>query len=333
MKYATTFIALIICFGSYAQSEKGMAAYHKNAAICGGIDSILARKGKWKRVEDAYAFPDKTLAKNQYKFVSSRIDSIFSVYKEAITDMRGYEPKWYRGMRGDSYTKDGPVPYTFQAYYLEYYCNDNLDKIILGDETYTWHHVFVNHYNWFCNRIGDWDYKGDGKKIMIFLLPPKVGTWKGRTLYAPTILANCRAVVLGHNGKLPWRSLTRKEYLLGLKSNDKEVYQKYHSPSVLEQIDRIDAYLATTPEETLNEPAVVNPKNGISFNGKWADEENGGSRVVVFSSSYWNKDLPRWAPQFMILFWRFEESPILMAVKNQLEENFPLEKLKALMDK
>lgn len=127
--------------------------------------------------------------------------------------------------------------------------------------------------------------------------------------------------------------MTRKEYLLGLKSNDKEVYQKYHAPSVLEQIDRIDAYLATASEETLNEPAVVNPKNGISFKGKWAEEENGGSRVVVFSSSYWNKDLPRWAPQFMILFWRFDHSPILTRVKNQLEENFPLEKLKALMDK
>lgn len=310
-----------------------MAAYHKTVAVCGGIDSILAKKGKWKRVEDAYAFADKTLAKNQYKLVSSRIDSIFSVYKESITDFSGFEPRWYRGMRGDSYVTGGPVPYTFSALHFEYYCNTNLNKIILGDETYSWHYVFVNHYNWFCKHVGDWDYKGDGKKIMIFLVPPKIGTWKGRTMYAPISHKNSRAIVIGHNGKLPWRSLTRKEYLLGLISNNKEVYQKYHTPSIPGENAKIEAYLSTAGEETLNEPAVVNPLNAISFKGQWADEENGGSRVVVFSTSYWNKDLPRWAPQFMILFWRYEESPILMSVKNQFEENFPLDKLKALIDK
>lgn len=90
------------------------------------------------------------------------------------------EPRWTRGMRGDSYTKGGPVPYSFSALYLEYYCNSSLKKINLGDETYVWHYVFVNHYNWFCDRIGDWDYKGDGKKIMIFYchlkwVPGRVG--------------------------------------------------------------------------------------------------------------------------------------------------------------
>jgi len=168
---------------------------------------------------------------------------------------------------------------------------------------------------------------------MIFLLPPKVGTWKGRPLYAPISHKNSRAIVIGHNGKLPWRSLTRKEYLLGLKSNNKEVYEKYHTPSIPGENDKIDAYLSTASEETLNQPAIVHPVNSLVFNGKWEDEENGGSRVIVFSSSYWNKDLPRWAAQFMILFWRFDESPILIRVKNQLEENFPLEKLKALIDK
>src|SRR5688500_8521831 len=98
-----------------------MAAYHKHVAICGGIDSILARKGKWPKAEDGYTFPDKTFAKSQYKLVTSRIDSIFSVYKQAITDLSGMEPRWTRGMRGDSYTKGGPVPYSFSALYLEYY--------------------------------------------------------------------------------------------------------------------------------------------------------------------------------------------------------------------
>lgn len=322
MRYITVFFTLIFWLHGISQVD------------CGGIDSILARKGKWAKVEDAVVFADKTLPKSQYKNVYARVDSMFALFKECIQDLRGFQPRWYRGMRGGSYSVNGPVPYTFSSLYFHYYCNDNKKSIFLGDETWTWVQVFVNHYNWFAKQIGDWDYKGDGKKIMIFLLPPKVGTWKGRTMYAPQIPApNTRAVVIGHNGKLPWRSLTRKEYLLGLKSDKIEVRKKYPGKHMDEQIEKIDAYLANTDEETLKQPAVVPPKNGISFDGKWEDEEKGGSRVVVFSTAYWKEELPRYAPQFMIIYWQYSNEAMSKSVIKQFEDNFPLDKFKALIDK
>ena len=335
MKYiATIYLILNFCIHPAAQLSKREAAYIKSTAPCGGMDSVLSRKGNWKKVDDDDVFPDKTFPRSQFKLVNSRIDSIFKLFKESITDCSGFEPKWYRGIRGGSYTMDGPVPYTFTSLYFNYYCNSNTGKMSPGDETWNWYHVFVNHYNWFCTKLGDWDYKGDGKKIMIFLLPPKVGTWKGRTLYAPLIpKPNTRAVVLSHNKKLPWHSLSRKEYLLGLKYHLREVQLKYSYPNAQKEMDEIDAYIANSTEESLKQPAVVPARNGLRFNGKWEDEEQGGSRVVVFSSTYWNDNLPRYAAQFMILFWYWDDDPVSLSIKKQYEENFPLEKLKALVDK
>jgi hypothetical protein len=285
-------------------------------------------------VEDDLVFADKTFPRNQWKLVNTRIDSICKLFKETIADLSGFEPQWQRSMRGGPYNENGPVPYSFNSFYFDYGCNANYKKIMLEDETWNWYHVFVNHYNWFCHKLGDWDYKGDGKKIMIFLLPPKAGTWKGRTLYAPLIpRANARAVVLAHNGKLPWRSLSRKEYLLGLKYYLRETQVKYSNPGAQKEMDAIDAYIAHSDSASLKLPAVVPAKNGLAFNGKWEDEENGGSRVVVFSTGYWNDNLPRYAAQFMIIFWYSDEDPISLSIRKQFEENFPLEKLKALVDK
>lgn len=333
MKYLLTLI--ILYNNCLAQLSKREAAFIESSGICGGVDSVLGKKGRWIKVEDAEVFADKTFPRSQFKLVHARQDSMLKLFKEAVTDLSGVEAKWYRGMRGESYSANGPLPYTLQSIYFTYYCNTNIKKIILEDETWNWYHIFVNHYNWFCTKLGDWDYKGDGKEIMIFKLPPKVGTWKGRTLYAPSIPKqnSTRAVVLAHNGKLPWRSLSRKEYLLGLKYYLRQTQIKYSNPGAQKEMDAIDAYIANSSEESLKEPAVVPYRNGLSFNGKWEDEEHGGSRVVVFSTAYWNKDLPRHAAQFMILFWYWADDPISLSVKKQFEENFPLEKLKAMIDK
>ena len=153
-------------------------------------------------------------------------------------------------------------------------------------------------------------------------------------MYAPlTTAPNARAIVLGHNGKSPWRSLTRKEYLLGLKSYIQEMKEQYGDAGKTDQMKKIDQYIASNNEETLKQPAVVPALNGLSFNGTWEDEENGGSKVIEFSAAYFDKSLPRYAAQFMIVFWGWEDGPVSWRIKKQFEENFPLEKLKALIDK
>src|SRR5688572_26448357 len=118
-KYLVIISVFITCTGN-AQADRRTIDHAKFAEPCGGMDSILARVGRWRHVEDDLAFPDKTFPRSQYKEVNKRVDTIHSFFKNTITDLRGFEPTWYRAMRGQSFTDSGPVPYSFQSLYFSY---------------------------------------------------------------------------------------------------------------------------------------------------------------------------------------------------------------------
>ena len=68
-------------------SQKDLTNYYlKKAESCGGIDSVMQKKGSWKKVEDDLAFPDKTFPTNQYKLVNARMDSMLSFFKEGSAE-------------------------------------------------------------------------------------------------------------------------------------------------------------------------------------------------------------------------------------------------------
>jgi hypothetical protein len=387
MKQGSTIIfsLLVFCICA-AQVKKDPAEFYINISkLCGGMDSIWSRKGTWKKHEDAVIFPDKTFPKNQYGQLNSRIDKIAPLIREALPDLSGFEPRWYRVIDGTSYIPDGPVPYEFSSLYFTYYCNDNLKKILLGGETGNWIYVYFNHLAWFCYKeVDDWNINDDGRMIRVYTLPPKVGKWKGMTLYAPHTNEFDRAVVIAHDGKLPWHSLTQKQYLTGLKNKWQTELQKQmnsydeneekmkkeidkvsnstspQAPKIKQQLEQqlkdfqakkegyksssrkfydeeikyIDNYFANASAETLEQVAIIDPKyNALKFRGTFGDEDNGGTKLIAVGAKYFNKDLPRYVPQFMVLYWRWTEDPVSLRFKEQFEENFPLEKLKAMIDK
>src|SRR5687767_1011235 len=127
------------------------------AEICGGMDSVINKIGKWKKHSDNVLFADKNLPRNQYSQVFTRQDKIFSLFKETFDDPGGIEPNWYRTIRGSSSIEGGPVPYAFASFYLTYYCNTNLKKIMLGDETGNWIYVYINHWGWLAEKLDEWD--------------------------------------------------------------------------------------------------------------------------------------------------------------------------------
>lgn len=85
-------------------------------------------------------------------------------------------------------------------------------------------------------------------------------------------------------------------------------------------------------EGELEQPAVINP--GREFK-EFASEENEGRAVVLINENYFNLKLARHAPQFMVLYWRTQSNNNAPSqeFKKQFEANFPLEKLKAMIDK
>lgn len=334
-------ILILLAIPVFCQSQK-------LGEPCNDDEEAKKMKGNWKRVEDDIVFPEKTFPRNQFKLVYTRIDSFSSLVKKSFPDLSGWEARWYRGIRGDSWLPSGPVPYALNSLYLEYYCNDNLKKFVLGDETHNWYRIFANNWGWLCQKVDDWDINMDGKMIAIFNLPPKVGKWQGTTVYAPKAHAGySNAVVLGHNGKLPWHTLTQKQYLTGLKNWYEAHYkkgltanptnEKYKTSAAKlfnENIKYINSYLDTASAETLAQPTIIDPKyNSLSFKGIFGDENRGGTRVIAFSGKYFTPGLPRYVPQFIVVYWTWERNPRGLQLKEEFEKNFPLDKLRAMIDK
>ena len=98
-------------------------------------------------------------------------------------------------------------------------------------------------------------------------------------------------------------------------------------------VKAVNEYLDTATAETLAQPANLGV-TGIEFKGHFAKQGEPGTKLISFSTKYFTGALPRYIPQFVILYWRWttQDASSLKFAK-EMEENFPIEKLKALIDK
>jgi hypothetical protein len=271
------------------------------------------------------------------------MDSIRGLLKGAITDLSGCEPRWQYSIRGQCYMPNGSVPYELSTLFFEYYCNTNSKKIFLGDETSTGVHVFVNRLSYFLYEADTLDINGDGKIKTIYQLPPKDEQVQGLTVYKlkGTQFSEARGIIIGRNGKLPWRSITRKQYLTGLKNQYQKQLTRFsknssYNTDYTNKLKYIDDYLSTTDEQTLQQQAIIDPKSGIwGFKGKFGDENEGGFRLVLWAGgdAYFDKSLPRHVPQLMEVYWTYNNYQVSQLVKDQFVRNFPFDKLKTMIDK
>jgi hypothetical protein len=353
---------------------------------------LFKKKGSWKKdtFDDGGGFPDKTFSANKHVEILNRLEKILPVLKETLPDLGGFELSWYRSITGNSMVANGPVPSLFNGSVFTYFCN-NANKILLAEEASSILKIYFNSYGLFCEKTDEWDINNDGKMISIYQLPDSIGKWKGLTLYEPKRtggpgLPTDRVVVLGHNGQMPWRVLTQKQYLTGyanwllknkkiqLESNYTYIrkmkeniasmqaskaltpQQKKNTVEKLEQqlrdfqnntvkknialaeniynekMEPVNKYLDTASAETLSRRAILD-KNGIEFKGFFAKPGQPGIKLINFTTKYFNAALPRYVPQFMVLYWKWGQDPASLKFAKELEENFPLEKLKALIDK
>ena len=84
----------------------------------------------------------------------------------------------------------------------------------------------------------------------------------------------------------------------------------------------------------LDSPATVNilqnmyPDTPIFTTGK-----EDGKMLVTENPAYIRKDLPKYMPQFLVLYWSWNEDVKGAYFRKMLEANFPIEKLQAMIDK
>ena len=90
----------------------------------------------------------------------------------------------------------------------------------------------------------------------------------------------------------------------------------------------------TTRDSLLHSPAIISPYGlMITTDPLFSTEQEGGQMLITENPNYFRKDLPNHVPQLFIFSWNWNKDPYGMRFKNAIEENFPIEKLKALIDK
>lgn len=192
-----TFLLLLVNF-SHAQK-------HCNE------DSIMTIKGKWAQYKDANMVSSKNLSQ-----VISRIDKIGLMFRTAYPEPLGAEAKWYRAMYPLPLTTNGPQNYYFSSLYKYWYCNRNVNELMVAGETGTWGEVYVNSLNrlltekqLLATRVNNND---------VYLLPVPSGKWNGYPIYRYSDNNfEERIVLISRIQQLPWKDVSQLEYLNALK--------------------------------------------------------------------------------------------------------------------
>jgi hypothetical protein len=186
--------------------------------------------------------------------------------------------------------------------------------------------------------------------------------WKGQDIYIPRKGSGYYFVLLHRDGMLPYIPVTRKQYLdksieclqkffekiiksyenpVGLpslmdkKEKDKQVkIQQKFRDDVLKYYN--DELAATTKAGLLDSPAVVFD-GMLSMSTQYpifTTQAEGGNLLVIENPAYFKKDLPKYIPQLIIFsMWNAKDGPDPEIPYKFYYQDFPIEKLKAMIDK
>ena len=90
--------------------------------------------------------------------------------------------------------------------------------------------------------------------------------------------------------------------------------------------------LADSAGRDLRQPAIVDNVDFSKFKG-FSTEAKGGRQLVSLNPGYFDSKLPKYVPQFLIVYWRWEKKKASENFKDQLEANFNFNALKEMIDK
>jgi hypothetical protein len=187
----------------------------------------------------------------------------------------------------------------------------------------------------------------DGRPVK--MMPVLQGKWKGYDVYG----GGTKIVLLHREGMLPYIPVTRKQYLdrciefltqflipdpkslelMADKRDRDELIQKYQRMKDEVLTHYKEELVATGSAGLLDSPAIIQePICDISSTSPiFIKLPSGGTMLVTENPAYLRKDLPLYIPQFMVFSW----SPYYLAMNpyKAIDENFPVEKLQAMIDK
>jgi len=89
--------------------------------------------------------------------------------------------------------------------------------------------------------------------------------------------------------------------------------------------------LSKASEQDLAQASILDFDNFLTFK-EFTTEEKGGRQLVRLNPDYFDAKLPKYVPQFLIVYWRWDAGKPGINFKNQLENNFNFDALKAMID-
>lgn len=181
---------------------------------------IMAIKGKWTK---------KYINNETGAQPILRIEKMLKILQAANPEPKGMEVKFGYTTTGNPLVQNGPVQYEMTSGFFTYYCNKNVNKMLVGGETAVWFHVYANQFNKFLDEIKEYTIEDQP----VYLLRKKAGEIKGYPVYEgnynqKTNLGTfySRAIILTRNGQLPWLPVTKKEFLTAYISLNEKRFQE-----------------------------------------------------------------------------------------------------------
>jgi len=327
-------------------------------------DDLMNKKGGWKQKTDFFQPPDNYTPAMKPE-IMKRLNAMHELVRQAYSQPMGAEAFWYREIMGYPLNKKAPVPYSLSHYLLEYYCSDREHRWKLDEEYMSDVMVHVNSFAGFLH----FDTSMKVGHYYVAQMAVRVGKLKGTDLFQLSLVrGNERYIIIARDGQLPYIPLTRKQYLDALRekferarddqvkgvqehSLEDENARKKHLEYVQHMYDRqfnqIGDYFATHSEDDLNQVACTRNSDDCFF----TPEEKGGRMEVIFNGKYFNKELPLWVPQFILVYWTWNdgEGPgggllrpvppdmnvcckVAKNFKEKIEQNLDVDALRKLID-
>lgn len=189
---------------------------------------------------------------------------------------------------------------------------------------------------------------------------PAIGKWKGHDIMATNggYYAGQNKewfILISRNDMLPYIPVTRKQYLgraiaYATKFYDKIIASNEQTPDKAERDEARNRNLKakndavkklqhelekTTNDGLLDAPAVVGTDILVMNEGPiFLPEKDGGIMLAIDNPNYFRKDLPAYVPQFLVLSWSWAgKQKWETDFRAAIEQNFPVEKLQAMIDK
>jgi hypothetical protein len=250
------------------------------------------------------------------------------------------------------------VTFKYTCNYHMYFCArpNEIWSSETGDPT-SWVEIYANDFGVFQSfspHIEDAEIDG----LPILEKKTAIAKWKGYdlcTIGGPAFaMHGIRAVLLHREGEMPYIPVTRKQYLDRLiihlkkfydnmigttdqisepeqKRHAREIYEKEKVNALKKAQDELDK---TTKDGLLDATAIIASEIfSTDVENIFIPEVQGGAMLVTENPNYMHKDLPKNVPQFFVLYWDCGDNPCDAFFRRMIEENFPIEKLQAMIDK